>query len=113
MTQMDPRPNENEAIDRLLRSSMAARVPSLPPDFDRRVLRAARQQSEPFDKYYRNLLAGYGFVSALVSAVVMRGQELPWSTVAASVLAPLVLIAVVRSMRLRGPGDGLASRQRD
>ena len=99
MTEMEPRPDENSAIDRLLRSSMAAPVPSLPPDFDRRVLRAVRRQSEPLDTYHRNLLASYGLVSALVSAVVMRGQGLPWGAVAALVLAPLVLLAVARFIR--------------
>ncbi len=99
MNEMEPRPEENDAIDHLLRSSMAAPVPSLPPDFGRRVLRAVRRDSEPIGGYYRKLFIGYGVVSVLVSAALMRGQGLPWGAVAGSVLAPLVLIAAARSLR--------------
>lgn len=99
MTEMEPRPEENNAIDRLLRSSMAAPVPILAPDFERRVLRVVRRDCELLGGPYRKLLTGYGLVSALVSAIVMRGQGLPWGAVATFVLAPLVLIAVTRSAR--------------
>lgn len=65
-------------IDALLRHSMAAPVPSLPPDFDQRLMRAVRQSSQPFDRYRRILLTGYGLMSVAASAVVMRGQGLDW-----------------------------------
>jgi anti-sigma factor RsiW len=94
---MEARPEENEAVDRLLRSSMAAPVPILPPDFEQRVQRAVRQESKPLDGPHRAILGGYGVVSALVSATVMRGQGLPWGFVTAFVLAPLVLIFVAYS----------------
>ena len=99
MTEMEPRPQANGAINGLLRSSMAAPVPSLPPDFERRVLRAVSRHSEQRDGYYRKLLTGYCLVSVLVSAAVMRSQGLPWYAVAVSLIAPLVMIVVVRSVR--------------
>jgi len=58
-----------------------------------------RQHSGPLDGYHRKLLTGYGIVSALVSAAVMHGQGPSWGAVAASVFAPLILIATTRSMR--------------
>ena len=98
MTEIEPRPDKNSAIDGLLRSSMAAPVPSLSPGFEKRVLRAVREDSGLLGGYHRKLLAGYGLLSVLVSAIVMRGQGLPWAVVAASILTPLALIAVARSV---------------
>lgn len=99
MNKMELSPEENDAIDRLLRRSMAAPIPSLSPKFEQRVVRALRSKSEPLDEYHRNLLTGYSVVSVLVSALVMRGQGLPWGAVAASVMAPLIVVAVSRSVR--------------
>lgn len=96
---MDPRqmePKEQE-IDRLLRRSMAAPVPSLPRDFDQRVVREARRSSQPLGQYHRVLLTGYGLVSVMVSALVMRGQGLDWSVISATILAPLALVAIARA----------------
>ncbi len=98
MTEIEPRPNENSAIDGLLRSSMAAPVPSLPPGFEKRVLRAVCEDAGPLGGYHRKLLAGYGLLSVLVSATVMRGQGLPWAAIAASVLMALAVVAVARSV---------------
>ncbi len=75
MTEMEPR---EAGIDSLLRRSMAAPVPSLPPDFDQRLMREVRRSSQPLDRYRRILLDGYGLVSVVASAVVMRGQGLDW-----------------------------------
>jgi hypothetical protein len=86
-----------EVIDRLLRTSMAAPIPSVPADFDQRVMREVHRTSAPLDRYGRTLLAGYGVASAVVSAVVMRGQGLGWGAVAGMILAPLVLLGAGRS----------------
>jgi hypothetical protein len=89
---MDPR---DSGIDNLLRHSMAAPVPSLPPNFDQRVIRALGQNSQVRNRYRRILLTVYGAVSAITSAIVMRGQGLDWETIALTILAPLLLIAIV------------------
>jgi len=93
---MEPREAE---IDRLLRRSMAAPVPSLTQDFDRRLMRKVRRSSETLDRYRRILFAGYVLISVLVSAVIMRSQGLGWGPIAGLVLAPLVVIAATRSAR--------------
>lgn len=81
------------AIDNLLRRSMAAPIPSLPQDFDQRVMGELRRGSELSDRYSRILLSGYGLTSALASAVVMRGQGLNWGAISLLILAPLALVA--------------------
>jgi hypothetical protein len=57
MTEKEPREAE---IESLLRRSMAAPVPSLPPDFDQRLMRQVRRSSSSLDRYDRLLLSGYG-----------------------------------------------------
>jgi hypothetical protein len=96
---MDPRPMEpnEDGIDRLLRRSIAAPIPSLPPDFDQRLMREVRRGSQALDRYRRILLTGYGLVSFAVSAVVMRGQGLDWGVVSGAMLAPLALVAIAGS----------------
>jgi hypothetical protein len=89
---MEPR---DAGIDSLLRRSMAAPVPSLPPDFDQRLMRELRRSSQPLDRYGRILLAGYGVMSVAASAVVMRGQGLNWGAIAVTILGPLALVATV------------------
>ena len=93
---MDTRPMEpnEDGIDRVLRRSMAAPIPSLPPDFDQRLMRKAGRDSQVFYRYRRILFTGYGLVSLSVSAVVMRGQGLDWSVVSETMLAPLALVAI-------------------
>ena len=98
MAEMEPREAE---IDSLLRRSLAAPVPSLPPDFEQRLMRELRQSSQPLAldatgrRYRRILLTGYGLTSVVTSAVVMRGQGLDWGAIALLVLGPLVLVATV------------------
>jgi hypothetical protein len=72
---MEPR---QAGIDGLLRQPMAAPVPSPPPDFDKRLMREVRRNSQPLDRYRRILLTGYGLISMAASAVVMRGRGLGW-----------------------------------
>ena len=93
MTEMEPREAE---IDRLLRHSMAAPVPSLPPDFDQLLTRELRRSSQPLSRYGRILLMGYGVTSVVTSAVVMHGQGLHWGAISGMVLGPLALIAAAR-----------------
>jgi hypothetical protein len=82
-----------EEFDNLIRRSMTAPVPSLPSDFEQRVMRKVRQRSAPLDRYHQNLLILYGLVSVIVSVVAMRGQGLGWVPVAGMILAPLTLLA--------------------
>jgi hypothetical protein len=96
MSEMDPREAE---IDSLLRRSMAAPVPLLPPDFDQVVAREARRRSQGPQRYGRILLAGYGVMSAAVSVVLMRGQGLGWGMIAAMTLGSLAVVEAVRRLR--------------
>ena len=89
---IDPREG---GIDRLLRRSLAAQVPALPPDFDQRLRREPSQASSLRDRYRRILLPSYALISVAVSAVVMRGQGLDWGPIAVMILAPLALIATI------------------
>ena len=89
MTEMEPREAE---IDSLLRRSMSGPVPSLPRDFDQRLLSEVRRSSQPLDRYRRILLTGYGLMSVLTSAVVMRGQGLDWAAISVMILGPLALV---------------------
>jgi len=75
---------------------MAAPVPSLPPDFDRRLMREVHRSSQPLDRYRRILLTGYGLTSAVTSVVVMRGQGLGWGAISVLILAPLAMVAAAR-----------------
>ena len=93
MTEMEPRDAE---IDSLLRRSRAAPVPSLPPDFDQRLMCEVRRGSQPLDRYRRILLTGYGLMSVATSAVVMRGQGLDWGAISVMILGPLALVAAAR-----------------
>ena len=96
---MEPNQKEHseEGIDRWLRHSMAAPTPSLPRDFEQRMVCAVRRSSQPHDRYDRILLIGYGLVSVVVSAVVMHGQGLDWGVISGTILAPLALVAIARA----------------
>jgi hypothetical protein len=93
MTELDPREPHQAAMDNLLRRSMSAPTPSLPPDFDQRVMRDLRRGSEPSDQDSRILLTGYGLTSVVASAMVMHGQGLNWVAISWLILAPLALVA--------------------
>lgn len=97
MSEIEPR---EAGIDRLLRRSMAAPVPSLPSDFDQRLMREVSRSSQTLDRYRRILLAGYGLTSVLASSVVMRGHGINWGAIAVMIVGPLGLVAAVR-YRLR------------
>jgi hypothetical protein len=86
-------------IDRLLRRSLSAPVPTLPSGFDQRLRRELSQspgQNAPaLDRYRHLLLTAYGVTSGLVSAVVMHSQGLAWTAVAAMILGPVALTAAI------------------
>jgi hypothetical protein len=105
MSEMDPREAE---IDSLLRQSMAAPIPRLPPDFNQILSREMPRRSQPPNQYGRILLAGYGVISAAASIVVMRGQGLGWGVIAAMTLGPLAMLEVAR--RLRRKQWGMAAK---
>ena len=95
-TELDPR---QVVIDSLLRRSLAEPVPSLPPDFEQRVIREARRRSQPLDHYRQALFSGYALTSIVACAVVMRGQGLNWSAIALLVLSPLAIVATISWVR--------------
>ncbi len=90
MSEMAPREAE---IDDLLKRSMAASVPSLPPDFDRRLMGEVRRSTQPLDRYRRILLTGYALLSVMACAVIMHGQGLDWGMISVLTLGPLALLA--------------------
>jgi hypothetical protein len=96
ISEMEPREAE---IDSLLRRSMAAPVPRLPPDFDQVLSREVRRRSQGPRRFGQILLAGYGVMSIAASIVVMRGQGLGWGVIAATTLGPLVLLEAARRLR--------------
>ncbi len=87
----------SDGIDRLLRSSMSAPIPTLPPDFDQRLMRAARRDSAKLVHYRQMVLSAYGIISAVVCAALMRGQGLGWDTIGGFVLAPFASVVVARA----------------
>ncbi len=93
MSEMEPRDAE---IDSVLRRFMTAPIPSLPTDFDRRVLRQVRRGSQPLDRYRRILLTGYAATSVVASAVVMRGHGLDWGAISVMIVVPLGSIVAGR-----------------
>jgi hypothetical protein len=92
MTEVEPR---EDGIDSLLRRSLAARVPSLSPEFDRRLMREIHQPSPERRRYRSIMLAGYGLTSALTCTVIMRGEGLHWGLIAVMMLASVTLVAVI------------------
>jgi len=96
VTEMEPR---ETGIDSLLRRTMAAPVPSLPPDFEQGVMRELRQDLQVPDRYRRILLNGYGLISVVTSAEVMRGQGLDWGPIAVMILGPLTLVVAAARAR--------------
>ncbi len=93
MSEMDPRQAE---MDQLLRRSLSAPVPRLSSNFEQALSRELRRRARPSKRVSRMLLASYGAVSAVVSVVVMRGQGLGWTTIAAMTLASLATFELAR-----------------
>jgi hypothetical protein len=96
VSEMEPR---EVGMDSLLRRSLAAPVPSLPADFDQRLLRQVGRRSQPLDRYRQILLTGYGLTSAVASALVMRSHGLDWGPIAVMIMGPLALVVAARWLR--------------
>lgn len=92
MTEMD---DPQARMDALLRRALATPAPALPKDFDARLMRELRRRARPMEGPRRVLLVGYGLSSALVCALIMRGQGFAWGMVVAMILAPVALSAMV------------------
>ena len=73
---------------------MSAPIPTLPPDFDQRLMRELRPDSPSLVRYRRILLTGYGLISVVTCAVVMRGQGFGWGGIAVLTLGPLALLPI-------------------
>ncbi len=90
---------EQAGIDRVLRQSLGAPAPCLPADFEKRLMREVEKESPARARYKRALLAGYGVVSAVTCAGVMRSQGMDWGATALLTLGPLAAAAVLPLMR--------------
>ena len=85
--------SEQEGFDRLLSESLSAPVPTLSPDFDRRVMRHVRTRR--LRRPGILALACY-VVFALTSSVwTMRQAEIGWHLIAASTVVPLIVVGTV------------------
>ena len=89
----------HDEMDGLLRRSMAGTVPTLRADFERGLMRELGQGPEVRKKYRRVLLGGYGVVSAVTCAVIMRGQGLEWGVIAGMLLLPVAMVAATTRAR--------------
>jgi hypothetical protein len=94
----EPDPLE-PGIDRLLRQSLSAPIPSLSADFDKRLARELTRDSQFLARYRRLFLCGYGALSAATSAALMRNQGLDWPVIAALIAGPLALLALAPAFR--------------
>jgi hypothetical protein len=97
VTEMESRDAD---MDRLLRRSMNAPIPTLSPEFDQRVLNEVNRRTQTVDRFPRNLLLGYCLMSIGVCVLVMRGQGMNWAQLSAIILTPLSLLALLRIARL-------------
>jgi len=91
-------PNEVE-IDRLLRTSMEAPIPTLSSNFDQHLMLEVQRTSVSNDRYRLAVLGGYGSISVLACTLIMHDQGLGWPAIAASILVPLAVVAMPRTFR--------------
>ena len=84
--------SEHDPMEQLLAQAMSAPVPTLSPDFDRRVLRLVkpRRLSRPG----RFTLVVYSAVALIVSVWNMRQSDMDWMVIAVAVMAPIVVVAI-------------------
>jgi hypothetical protein len=90
---------EQRGIDSVLQTSLAGPAPRLSADFEKRLMREVNRNSPRRAWYSRALMAGYGVVSVITCATVMRSQGLDWATIAGATLLPLPLVALGSWMR--------------
>jgi hypothetical protein len=92
---------EQAGIDRVLRQSLGTPAPGLSADFEKRLMREVQRDSPARARYRRALLAGYGVVSAVTCAGLMRGQGMEWGPIALLTLGPLAVAAAAPLLRRR------------
>ena len=98
MSEPNPETGRGESeMDDFLRRSMVAPIPTLPPDFDRQVMRRVYPGSRSVDRYSRTMLIGYAVISVLTCVVIMRGQGLDWTVIAGMILGSLALVVAARA----------------
>ena len=83
-------------VDHLLRRLANVPVPTLPPDFDQRIMRKISRQAQPLNRYSEILLIGYGLISAASCALIMHGQGLHMGLITGLIIAPLAMLAAAR-----------------
>jgi hypothetical protein len=81
--------HDDEAMDRLLRDTMAADVPQLSPSFDARVMRRARPRR--LTRTGRAVVAVYVVVAAATGVWVMR--DLPMVSILAAIVINVAVAA--------------------
>ena len=89
--------HDEERMDRLLRQTMAAKVPELPADFEARVLR--RLQPRQLTTRGRLALAAYAFAAAATSVWLLR--DVRPELLAATIAAGLPVTAAVTAYASR------------
>ena len=85
--------SDQERMDRLLSQAMSAPVPTLSPDFDRRVLKHV--QKRRLSKPGMLALVLYAAFAIVISVWTMREAAIGWNLIAASALVPLVVVAAL------------------
>lgn len=93
-----PEPREPIEIEALLRGSMDAAPPALPPTFTERV--TMRLRPPRLSAGARRTLRFYALAAAVVSVAVMWSQGVEWSLIAGSLAVTAAIGALLRP-RLR------------
>ena len=84
---------EQDHMDRLLSRALSSPVPALSTDFEQQLTQRLRPRRLSAQRRVALILYG---VSAIVTSVwTMRLASIEWSMVAASVVVPLIVVAVV------------------
>lgn len=91
--------SEQEGMDRLLSQSLSAPVPTLSPDFDRRVMKRVRPRRLSWPGVLT--LALYATFALASSIVAMRLTGIGWATIAASIVVPVIVVAALFRDRTR------------
>ena len=93
--------SEQEKMDEMLREAMGALpTPSLPADFDKRVMKGVRPRR--LDVRGRWAMGGYVVVALVLAIWTMREGGMDWGVIAIAVIAPLGLALGVQR-RQRNP----------
>ena len=91
--------SEQDQMDQLLSKALSAPVPELSADFDRQLAR--RLQPRRVSRAGRLVLALYAVLAVAISMWAMREAAIGWTLVAASTLAPAVVVAIVFRRHVR------------